>query len=521
MLLISFLALPIRGLIAAHFINHWGVYPVQMLDGIGAGLQSVAVPGLVARILNGTGRVNVGQGAVMTVQGLGASLSPAIGGWIAQELGYSADVHDPRQLRARLDRALGRLRLRSEAGLRVAGRCATRPRRALAGAAGMSARDRAEPARLRPYRRPAPHRRQASATSPISSPSWRRSRSNAPTTLDFVVLPGDNADNGLPAQYRARRDGAEDAERAGPRHPGDHEWSRASLAAFHAALARRPLPKALTMRGLRCLFLDISGPGGGGPDFRLGDDADRLARARAATARAARARRALVFMHTYPADLKGDGETRARSTGCSPSTTSRSSTWATPITTSSPTTAGPIFAATRSTGQIEEGPVGYSVATLDGGVVSWRFKPLDDAFPVRRSITAPADHRLMREPDAGAVAGRVRRCARWCSARGAIARGRLPGRGRRLDRRWSRRRRRRSGRARIRVPAERLVDADGARPSTATGRPGQHTITRRRRALMRRRRGARRQRRRLPSAPGRRTASSARNSAPTATAGNW
>jgi MFS family permease len=53
-------------------------------------LQSVAVPGLVARILNGTGRVNVGQGAVMTMQGLGAALSPAIGGWIAQQLGYPA-----------------------------------------------------------------------------------------------------------------------------------------------------------------------------------------------------------------------------------------------------------------------------------------------------------------------------------------------------------------------------------------------------------------------------------------------
>ena len=89
-LLISFAALPIRGLIAAHFISRWGVYPVQMLDGVGAGLQSVAVPGLVARILNGTGRVNVGQGALMTVQGVGASLSPAIGGWIAQALGYGS-----------------------------------------------------------------------------------------------------------------------------------------------------------------------------------------------------------------------------------------------------------------------------------------------------------------------------------------------------------------------------------------------------------------------------------------------
>ena len=87
-LLISFLALPIRGLLAADMIDAWGVYPVQALDGIGAGLQSVAVPGLVARILDGTGRVNVGQGAVMTVQGLGASLSPALGGWMAQGFGY-------------------------------------------------------------------------------------------------------------------------------------------------------------------------------------------------------------------------------------------------------------------------------------------------------------------------------------------------------------------------------------------------------------------------------------------------
>lgn len=88
-LLVSFVALPVRGVIAAWLLNRWGVYPVQILDGIGAGLQSVAVPGLVARILDGTGRINAGQGAVMTVQGIGASLSPAIGGWVAQEFGYA------------------------------------------------------------------------------------------------------------------------------------------------------------------------------------------------------------------------------------------------------------------------------------------------------------------------------------------------------------------------------------------------------------------------------------------------
>ena len=89
-MLISFAVLPVRGLVAAHLVASWGVFPVQILDGIGAGLQSVAVPGLVARILAGTGRINTGQGAVMMAQGLGASLSPAIGGWLAQWSGYPA-----------------------------------------------------------------------------------------------------------------------------------------------------------------------------------------------------------------------------------------------------------------------------------------------------------------------------------------------------------------------------------------------------------------------------------------------
>jgi predicted MFS family arabinose efflux permease len=89
-LLASFLALPIRGVLAFLLTGWWGVIPVQILDGIGAGLQSVAVPGMVARSLSGTGRVNLGQGAVITVQGVGASLSPAIGGWIAQWIGYQA-----------------------------------------------------------------------------------------------------------------------------------------------------------------------------------------------------------------------------------------------------------------------------------------------------------------------------------------------------------------------------------------------------------------------------------------------
>jgi predicted MFS family arabinose efflux permease len=87
-ILVSFMFLPIRGVLAFFVTGWWGVVPMQVLDGIGTGLQTVAVPGMVARSLNGTGRINLGQGAVITVQGVGASLSPALGGWIAQWIGY-------------------------------------------------------------------------------------------------------------------------------------------------------------------------------------------------------------------------------------------------------------------------------------------------------------------------------------------------------------------------------------------------------------------------------------------------
>ena len=56
------------------------------------------------------------------------------------------------------------------------------------------------------------------------------------------------------------------------------------------------------------------------------------------------------------------------------------------------------LAATRSTGQIEEGPVGYSVIAADAGIVSWRFKALQDAFPFVL-IASPADYRLVRKKE--------------------------------------------------------------------------------------------------------------------------
>ena len=56
-----------------------------------------------------------------------------------------------------------------------------------------------------------------------------------------------------------------------------------------------------------------------------------------------------------------------------------------------------IYGATRSTGQAEEGPPGFAIVTLDGGVPSWRFQAIDAAWPLVQ-ITAPADRRLVTDP---------------------------------------------------------------------------------------------------------------------------
>jgi len=85
---IGLLALPFRGAIAGSFTDFAAIFPVQILDGVGAGLIGIATPVAVERILAGTGRFNVGLAAVMTVQGIGASFSNIVAGWLTDIGGY-------------------------------------------------------------------------------------------------------------------------------------------------------------------------------------------------------------------------------------------------------------------------------------------------------------------------------------------------------------------------------------------------------------------------------------------------
>jgi|SRR5579871_4661004 len=212
---------------------------------------------------------------------------------------------------------------------------------------------------------------------------------NVGHAIDFVYLPGDNADDGTAAQFRLAR---EQLDRLlPPTHiiPGDHDFKPRSLRDFHAVLDVPDLPYAIDAGGCRCLFLDVVSAGTGGPDFRLGVTQSAWLERELAHARNV-GRPAVVFMHTYPDDLGEEAHLIARMIDASSAVlVSMGHTHYNEIAHDGRT----IYAATRSTGQIEEGPVGFSFAAVDQGSVSWRFKPLNSPWPFVM-VTRPADRRL-------------------------------------------------------------------------------------------------------------------------------
>ncbi len=214
--------------------------------------------------------------------------------------------------------------------------------------------------------------------------------------LDFALLPGDIADNGTAEQYHPVR-AAMDRLRLPVRIiPGDHDFEPRSLDAYHAVLGAEKLPAAATVSGHRRVFLDIVSAGTGGLDFRIGQgQLDWLGRELAEAE--ARGEPVALFMHSYPADLGTDALPLGRLLGRHPpAVIDMGHTHYNELGNDGRT----IYAATRSTGRAEEGPLGFSVGAVDGGAVSWRFKTLGSAWPLVQ-ITAPADRRLVTDRSAG------------------------------------------------------------------------------------------------------------------------
>ena len=81
-------ALVVRGIIAAYGEAPLWLVPIQILDALGAGTLGVITPTLIADLSWGSGRTQTALGAVMTVQGIGASLSGSLGGTLIAWIGW-------------------------------------------------------------------------------------------------------------------------------------------------------------------------------------------------------------------------------------------------------------------------------------------------------------------------------------------------------------------------------------------------------------------------------------------------
>jgi 3',5'-cyclic-AMP phosphodiesterase len=235
--------------------------------------------------------------------------------------------------------------------------------------------------------------------------------SHAEGRIDFAFLPGDNADDGTRGQFQLVN---EEMSRLNvPWHaiPGDHDFKQKSLDNFYRGLNVQRLPYVAEISGCRCIFLDVVSRGTGGPDFRLG--AARIVWLRGQLDMARRdGNTAIVFMHAYPADLGDEAKELAMMFDESPvALVDTGHTHYNELVNDGRT----IYAATRSTGQIEEGEAGFAFVAVDRGVVSWRFKTLGSPWPFVM-ITSPADRRLMTGSHQIAGAN----CAIRASAFGAV-----------------------------------------------------------------------------------------------------
>jgi len=212
--------------------------------------------------------------------------------------------------------------------------------------------------------------------------------------VDFVFLPGDNANNGTPLQYGKINETLSGLALPAVAIPGDHDFEPGSLDNFYVMHGATRLPMSKMIGGRRCLFLDMVSAGSGGPDFRLGAEQIRWLVGQLKAAQED-AQKPVVFMHGYPGDLRHDSHDIGRlfaDTGVAMVDTGHTHY------NELLNDGAVIYASTRSTAQVEEnaGQSGYSIVSIDGDAVSWRFKPLGSAWPFVM-ITSPADDRLATE----------------------------------------------------------------------------------------------------------------------------
>jgi 3',5'-cyclic-AMP phosphodiesterase len=207
-------------------------------------------------------------------------------------------------------------------------------------------------------------------------------------SISFVFLPGDNADHGSAAEYELVRSALDELDVPWCAIVGDHDVHEKSFDHFLRYMS--PLTHyAFEVGEILFIALNAFGIPDPGSFTLLSDELEWLEVQLAGLKDDVRA---ILFLHCYPSDLKQGGE-RLREFVAAPQVRliDMGHTHYNEVSNDGKT----LYTATRSTGQIEEGPVGFSVTNMDGDTVSWKFVPLEEESLVK--ITAPADERFLTE----------------------------------------------------------------------------------------------------------------------------
>jgi 3',5'-cyclic-AMP phosphodiesterase len=206
-------------------------------------------------------------------------------------------------------------------------------------------------------------------------------------SVSFVFRPGEVADDGSRSAYAVVRGELDHLNVPWCAIIGDHDVHEKSFANFKEAMSEQT-HYAFTAGDTRFLAMnafDVPEP----PSFTVSTEQLRWAEDELEVA-TKNGQTKVLLLHCYPSDLKvGGGEVSHLVRDYDVLLIDMGHTHCNEIANDGRTP----YSATRSTGQIEEGAVGYSVTNVDGKVVSWRFIELGK-LPVA-VITSPSDARLL------------------------------------------------------------------------------------------------------------------------------
>ena len=210
-------------------------------------------------------------------------------------------------------------------------------------------------------------------------------------SISFVYLPGDNADDGSRSAYEVVRRSLDQLKAPWHAIVGDHDVHEKSFDNFQSFMSAETR-YAFTVGRVRFVAMnafDVPDP----KSFAvLPEQVHWVERELGAATEAGLTK--VVLLHCYPSDLKtGREEVADLVRKHDVRLVDMGHTHYNEIANDGRT----LYTATRSTGQMEEGPVGFSVTNIDNGVVSWRFLELGKLPAI--VITSPCDERLRTKFD--------------------------------------------------------------------------------------------------------------------------